>query len=234
MKIGVVALLLLAVCAAPARAQTVEGRASFESGRQAYRDGRFEAAAHDFEEAYRLDHLPGLLFNQALALRKLWLIEPRREVLERAVAAYRAYVRDWPDGPSRKDALDALAELAPLLERTAPVPAPAPAPAPTPPEPKPVESPAAVGQVPAPSANAPLPPPVLVPAPSGKSVDALPPPPQITPSRRRAWVLPVVIGSIAGAALLGVAIGVGVYVTRSISSATDSPSLGTVFFLVRR
>src|SRR5262245_42258008 len=72
------------VAAAPARAQTAAGEALFASGRQAYRDGHFEAAAHDFGEAYKLDHLPGLLFNQALALRKLWLVEGRRDALERA------------------------------------------------------------------------------------------------------------------------------------------------------
>jgi tetratricopeptide (TPR) repeat protein len=216
MRLSAACIVLALVAAAPARAQTAAGEALFASGRQAYRDGRFEAAAHDFAEAYRIDHLPGLLFNQALALRKLWLVEARRDALERAVAAYREYLRDWPTGPRRSEAVEALTELAPQLERLRPTPAPPPVDD----EPENPPPPAAVTPAPIPITPATRvgPPPLVA------------RPPAAPLPRRRSWVMPVVLGSIGGAALLAIAIGVGVTFTSSISSATDKPSLGTVFW----
>jgi tetratricopeptide (TPR) repeat protein len=213
LKLWAACIVLALVVAAPARAQTAAGEALFASGRQAYRDGRFEAAAHDFAEAYRLDHLPGLLFNQALALRKLWLVEARPDALERAVAAYREYLRDWPTGPRRNEAVEALTELAPQLERLRPTPPPVD----DEPENPPQRTTVTPAPIPITPPNTVVPPPVI------------PRPAPAPPPRRRAWVWPVVYGSLGGAALLAVAIGVGVTFTRSISS-TESPSLGTVFW----
>src|SRR5262249_35668331 len=144
----------------------------------------------------------------------LWLVEGRRDALERAVATYREYLRDWPTGPRRGEAVEALTELAPQLERLPPTPPPIDDEPENPPPPARVTPPIPI-----------TPPTTLAPPPPRVAR----PPPAPLP-RRRSWVLPVVVGSVGGAALLAVAIGLGVTFTRSITSSTNSPSLGTVFW----
>jgi tetratricopeptide (TPR) repeat protein len=143
-RIWAAQLCLLALCAAllgslassSARAQnddvnsderTRAARALFDAGTIAFRQGRYEDALGNFEQAYRLTHDPVLLFNVATSLDRL-----RRDA--EAVKQFRAYLEAMPDAPNRSAVEGRIA----LLSRGAPqdsapvTPAPAPEPPPPP------------------------------------------------------------------------------------------------------
>jgi hypothetical protein len=141
--------------AAPAAPNPKEdARRLFMAGKQAYQAGRVDVAAQSFEEAYRLDAAPGLLFNLAQTYRKLYLINGDPKILKKAVDDYRRYLAEAATGPNRALATEALTELAPILARVAPeelapktaMPTPTPTPGETvavtpPPTPSPASEP---------------------------------------------------------------------------------------------
>lgn len=72
-----------------------EARALFEAGRNAFEDGRFDAALQRFREAYELSHRPQLLYNIGQAADRL------RHDAE-AVRAFEQYLELVPDAPTRR------------------------------------------------------------------------------------------------------------------------------------
>ena len=72
-----------------------EARALFEAGRNAFEDGRFDAALQRFTEAYALSHRPELLYNIGQAADRL------RHDAE-AVRAFEQYLELVPDAPNRR------------------------------------------------------------------------------------------------------------------------------------
>jgi tetratricopeptide (TPR) repeat protein len=117
--------LLLASCTigAPAFAQDASdlerAKASFKAGANAYAAGDYLAAIQALDAAYELTPLPAIAFSIAQAERKQYLSKNEREHLERAVALFRRYLEQAPDGPRRADARAALRELEPELGRAA-------------------------------------------------------------------------------------------------------------------
>jgi hypothetical protein len=117
------AVLVLALCAAtsPAGAQETSDRerakASFKAGANAYAAGDYLAAIQALEAAYDLTPLPAIAFSLAQAERKQYVAKNEREHLERAVALFKRYLEQEPNGPRRADAQLALAELSPHLSR---------------------------------------------------------------------------------------------------------------------
>lgn len=99
---AVAALILVTVVALPAWAQSelaadAEARAHFDTGRAAYKGGRFEDAAHAFRRAYVLSPRYQLLYNIGQA-------ELRAEHNERALAAFEGFLRQAPEAnPHRSE-----------------------------------------------------------------------------------------------------------------------------------
>jgi hypothetical protein len=127
------ALALIALVAGGAFADEASNREDarklFLAGRQAYQDGRLDVAESSFDAAYNLEPLPALLFNLAQTYRKQFLISADPGKLKRAVESYRKYLSDAPTGPNRELATQALADLTPILARSAPEPSATNAPA---------------------------------------------------------------------------------------------------------
>ena len=83
----------------------------FRAGEQAYRAQSFEAAAKDFEEAYKALPLPEIAFSAAQAYRHQYRIDPKPEYVTRAVKLYRAYLDKVKIGGRVQDASEALEDL---------------------------------------------------------------------------------------------------------------------------
>lgn len=124
-------LLALLLSAGMASAQTPEkleqAKALFNAGAQAYSIGQFTAAIQAFDEAYKITPRPAILFSLAQAERKQYFVDHQPKRLERAVDAYRRYVSEVAQGGRRADAVQALSELEPILEKQKAQGMPAPA-----------------------------------------------------------------------------------------------------------
>jgi hypothetical protein len=124
-------LLALVLAGGTAAAQTPEkleqAKALFNAGAQAYSIGQFTAAIQAFEEAYKISPRPAILFSLAQAERKQYFVDHQPQRLERAVDSYRRYVSEVQQGGRRADAVQALSELEPLLEKQKAQGAPPPA-----------------------------------------------------------------------------------------------------------
>jgi PEGA domain-containing protein len=104
--------------AASATPEEVErAKESFRIGAAAYAAGEYRAAIAALDSAYALAPLPAIAFSLAQAERRQYFIDHRSEHLERSVALFRRYLEQTPNGGRRTDAVEALAQLEPLLER---------------------------------------------------------------------------------------------------------------------
>jgi hypothetical protein len=94
-----------------------QGKTLFNAGAQAYAAGQFTAAIQAFDECYRLDPRPGVLFSIAQAHRRQYYVDKRPDHLKLAIQNYRDYLSKVSDGGRRADAAQALSELEPVAER---------------------------------------------------------------------------------------------------------------------
>ncbi|WP_441292974.1 PEGA domain-containing protein [Sorangium sp. KYC3313] len=123
----------LAPSAASAEEDIEQAKALYNAGAQAYAATRYRDAVQSFEAAYRKAPRPALLFSLAQAYRRLYVVEQSPEALRAAIANYRRYLEQVPQGGRRADATEALSELgviAARLEASAPSSAAAPEAAP--------------------------------------------------------------------------------------------------------
>jgi hypothetical protein len=97
--------------------QLDQAKALFNAGAQAYSVGEFLAAIQAFEEAYKIAPKPAILFSLAQAERRQYSVDKDPKRLQRAVDGFRKYVADVPMGGRRADAVQALGELEPVLEK---------------------------------------------------------------------------------------------------------------------
>lgn len=104
---------LTATRPAPALAQSAvdKARIYFDAGVQAYGVGRYAAAVEAFTEAYALAPKPTVLFSLAQSERRQFTVVPDPRRLRSAVAHFRKYLEEVPEGGRRPDAVEALAEL---------------------------------------------------------------------------------------------------------------------------
>ena len=119
------AVAFFLVCAAPsAHAQDVgsdeseRAKTLFSSGAQAYASGQFAAAIQAFTEANRILPRPAIVYSLAQAHRRQYFLDKNREHLKVAIASFRSYIDQVPEGGRRADAAQALSELEPVLART--------------------------------------------------------------------------------------------------------------------
>lgn len=109
---------MLAASIAVAQGGDVEkAKLFFNAGAQAFEKGDYAGAIQAFERAQQLAPRPAILFSMAQACRRQYYVGGKAEHLRAAVAAYRAYIREAPEGNRKADAGQALAELGPAAER---------------------------------------------------------------------------------------------------------------------
>ncbi len=122
MKPSRIVIATIALClAGPAAA---EDRAAAEQfyrlGAEAYRGGKFDVAATNFDSAYENLAAPEIAFSAAQAHRLQYDRDRRAWRLQRAVKLYRAYVDGAPDGAKRRDAQIYLERLDGLIRQLGP------------------------------------------------------------------------------------------------------------------
>jgi hypothetical protein len=105
-----------------------DARLYFNAGARAYAAGKYAPAIRAFEEAYRIDPRPGLVFSIAQAYRRQYFIDKAKENLSQAIQHYRQYLELDPEGARRGDSAEALSELEPLAGKLTPAEAAAPPP----------------------------------------------------------------------------------------------------------
>lgn len=99
----------------------------FAAARVAYESGDYLAAIQALEAAYELAPSPALVFSIAQTEREQFSLDSRPERARRAVTLYRRYLETDPNGKRRADALEALAQLEPVLAKQQSTPGATPA-----------------------------------------------------------------------------------------------------------
>ncbi len=95
---------------------TGESKVVFDAGVRAYQQGDFKAAIQAFEQAYRIDQRPGLLFSIAQAHRRQYAVDRRAGHIAVALKYFRDYVVTVQQGGRRADAVQAMNELEPIAQ----------------------------------------------------------------------------------------------------------------------
>jgi len=108
---------------APSAGDVERAKESFRIGAAAYAAGEYLAAIAALDSAYAAAPLPAIAFSLAQAERRQYFLDQKHEHLQRSVALFRRYLEQTPSGGRRADALEALAQLEPLVAR-APAAAP--------------------------------------------------------------------------------------------------------------
>jgi tetratricopeptide (TPR) repeat protein len=106
------AFLTLLPGSAGAEPRSLPARAAYARGKAAYEQGAYGEALRHFEEAYRVQRAPALLFNMAQAHR---LSGP--EHCEQALELYRKYLVEDPRASNREEAAERVGEMAACVER---------------------------------------------------------------------------------------------------------------------
>ena len=88
----------------------------FDAGVRAYQQGDFKAAIQAFEQAYRIEQRPGLLFSIAQAHRRQYAVDRRAGHVAVALKYFRDYVVTVQQGGRRADAVQAMNELEPIAQ----------------------------------------------------------------------------------------------------------------------
>lgn len=121
MKRGLHLLILTLVLGAPAPARGDDGQAAaarrFAAGSQAYRAGKYLAAARAFEESHAQKPVAAVTFSAAQAYRRQYFVDGDFAWLERAKLLYRRYLDEQPDGGRREHAVTHLYAIELLLAR---------------------------------------------------------------------------------------------------------------------
>jgi tetratricopeptide (TPR) repeat protein len=97
-------MVVVALVASVARAETEDAKALFEKATVQFRIGQFHEAAETYKHVYELHHDPSLLYNAAQAYRLG--NEP-----EKALLFYRSFLSSAPDTPQRAEVEGRIAEL---------------------------------------------------------------------------------------------------------------------------
>ena len=115
-----IVLTALVLAADDTSADVERARSLFEVGRDAYANGRYLVAAKAFEAADELAPRSALVFSVAQCYRLQWAVDQNPQYLERALSAYRSYLRRDPEGRRRGDAAEHIATLEQHHKTTAP------------------------------------------------------------------------------------------------------------------
>jgi hypothetical protein len=83
----------------------------FRAGAKAYAAQNFQAAATNFDEAYKALPMPEIAFSAAQAYRRLYQVDPKPHYVRRAVELYQQYLGKVKTGARVGDAADNLADM---------------------------------------------------------------------------------------------------------------------------
>jgi hypothetical protein len=83
----------------------------FRAGAKAYAAQNFQAAATNFDEAYKSLPMPEIAFSAAQAYRRLYQVDPKPHYVRRAVELYQQYLVKVKTGGRVGDAADNLADM---------------------------------------------------------------------------------------------------------------------------
>jgi hypothetical protein len=83
----------------------------FRAGAKAYAAQNFQAAATNFDEAYKAMPMPEIAFSAAQAYRRLYQVDPKPHYVRRAVELYQQYLAKVKTGGRVGDAADNLADM---------------------------------------------------------------------------------------------------------------------------
>jgi hypothetical protein len=210
--LGLLALLFAGT--ALAQGNVDQAREHYRRGTAAYNLGHYAEAAREYEATYEITLDPAALFNTAQAYRLAG-------ENQKAIAAYKGYLRATPAGPQREIAQQKLDELTKAGATAAPPATIAP-----PPSTRPAAAPpAATAEPKAP----PAPPPAATPPPAAPATPAATlvanpqsPPPATTPPFYKRWPFWTAVGA---AVVAGIVIGV----VLSSSSDNGLPGQNTTY-----
>lgn len=117
---SVILTLVLALVASTAhadeRAASPEGNKAlaekyFRAGAKAFAAQNFQAAASNFDEAFKALEMPEIAFSAAQAYRKLYQVEPKLDHAKRSIELYEFYLAHVKSGGRVSDAADNLTEM---------------------------------------------------------------------------------------------------------------------------
>src|SRR4051812_178486 len=117
---GLLATALLCLAGSAAADDRAAAEQFFRIGADAYKSGKFDAAAANFDRAYENLKAPEIAFSAAQAHRLQYQADRDPAQLKRAIELYEAYVSGAPDGARRKDAVVYLERLRDMLTKLAP------------------------------------------------------------------------------------------------------------------
>src|SRR3954464_2379732 len=117
---GLLATALLCLAGSAAADDRAAAEQFFRIGADAYKSGKFDAAAANFDRAYENLKAPEIAFSAAQAHRLQYQADRDPARLKRAIELYQAYVTGAPDGAKRKDALVYLERLREALDKIDP------------------------------------------------------------------------------------------------------------------
>ncbi len=106
------ALLIVLVLVGVAHAEDKKlAERHYKLGAKAYAAQNFEAAATNFDEAYKNYNKPEIAFSAAQAYRRLYQIDPKPQYVRRAVELYEVYLGAVKTGGRVGDAADSLLDM---------------------------------------------------------------------------------------------------------------------------
>jgi len=96
----------------PARADDAEeAKRYFVKAQTAYKLNKYIEAIENYEAAYRALPDAAFLFNIAQAQRQQYALDKKVDRLHKALALYKAYLRDMPQAPNRNTVMTLMEEL---------------------------------------------------------------------------------------------------------------------------
>jgi hypothetical protein len=110
-------LIALAALTASAAADRNVALKYFRAGEKAYQAQNFEAAAQNFDSAFKELELPELAFSAAQAYRRAHRVKSNAGYVQRSVLLYRFYLSKVTEGGRVGDAADSLGEMERELEK---------------------------------------------------------------------------------------------------------------------
>jgi hypothetical protein len=120
LAMGLLATVLLCLAGSAAADDRAAAEQFFRIGADAYKSGKFDAAAANFDRAYENLKAPEIAFSAAQAHRLQYQADHDPAHVARAIELYQAYVTGAPDGAKRKDALVYLERLRDALGKIDP------------------------------------------------------------------------------------------------------------------
>ncbi len=100
---------------APSEQEMKAAQQAYADGEAAYKLGKYDDAAKEFEQAYRIIKFPTMLFDIAQAYRRAYEKDQNLEKLRKAVDVYRAFLHDAPTARQRSIAEKLIPELEKII-----------------------------------------------------------------------------------------------------------------------